>query len=160
MSKQCCICGTVIGFMTANKRFYNGKSFDICTSCQDAFAKVNSSNTSKANSGLDYLRTKKAEGLIAPEAITMVDDALGETNNAKYTTNAQRRNNAATVGNGVPFFAGVVFLVIAAILYYVSVNNNYGVANIQSSVFSAASFVAAVVCFATARIIDAINFRR
>ena len=60
--------------------------------------------------------------------------------------------------NSVPgYVLGIVFLVLAVILYFVSVDNNYGVANIQTTVFSAASFVASIVSFAAARIIDAVN---
>ena len=154
MSKQCCICGTTIGFMTADRRYYNGQGFDICANCQEAFTKVKSGKASKVESGSEYLRAKRTEGVITPEALTMVADALGEIDHVKDTANSQYR-----VSSGIPFFAGVVFFILAVILYIASVNNNYGVANIQSTVFSAASFVAAIVCFAASSIIRAMNSR-
>ena len=52
---------------------------------------------------------------------------------------------------------GVIFLILAVVLYFVSVDNSYGVANIQTTVFAAASAVAAVVCFAAGQIIRVIN---
>ena len=133
--------------------------------------------------GRKYLKGKLDEGVVPPENVVLVKQLAGEritdeehaqlygTAGAEYEASAPEPEQSAvsepvgtvqagaveTVSSGVPFGAGVVFLVLAVILYFVSVNNNYGVANIQTTVFAGSSFVAAIVCFAASRIIKAIN---
>ena len=55
------------------------------------------------------------------------------------------------------YVAGVLFLIASVILYTVSVNNDYGVANIQSTVFAAACFVAAIICCTGGTVIKALK---
>lgn len=158
MSKHCCICGTKIGILTADSRYYNGKSFDICVKCQGAFSDVRFGKAEKAEAGLNYLRSKMEEGSIDAEAIPMAEEAL-ELKVPDKESNAPGipETPSSGVNYGIPFLAGILFLISAFILYFISVNNSDGVANIQATVFSAAAFVAAIVNFAASQIIKAVN---
>ena len=62
--------------------------------------------------------------------------------------------------NGTGFFIlFFVFMALAVFFYCISVANDYNVANIQTTVFAAASFVAGIVCLAAGRIIRAVNMK-
>ena len=55
------------------------------------------------------------------------------------------------------YIIGALFLVAAMIFYFISVNNDYGVANIQTTVFAGACFVSAIVSFTGGTIIKALQ---
>lgn len=87
----------------------------------------------------------------SPADVTAAATAPAPFDNANQEP---RRENlpAADSGSGAGSAlttAGVVFWILAVILYVISVNNSYGVANIQATVFAGAAFVSGVVCFAS-----------
>ena len=162
---KCCICGLHIGTINTYKKPFHGGTYRVCQYCADALGKVESGNAKKIESGRKYLRTRMNKGENAPEALPMIKEALGEAVTMEEIEEAVavlpsiqgESKKSETVGNGAVVLAGFCFLILSVILYFVSVNNTYGVANIPSTVYSAASFVAAIVCFAAGRIIKAIN---
>ncbi len=64
--------------------------------------------------------------------------------------------NASQYSIGL-YITGVLFLLAAVVFYAISVNNEYGVANIQATTFAGANFVAAIVSFTGGTIIKALK---
>lgn len=162
MGNKCCICGRGIHVMNTYHRAFGGKSFDLCMFCIDALEKIDSGKPEKVVSGAKHLRSELGKGVATPDAALMVKEALKDIPddelNAEITASSfSPESKPSALSSTGTALAGFVFLILAIVLYFMSVNNDYGVANIQSTVYSAASFVAAVVCFATARIINAVN---
>ena len=161
MKQKCCICGRNINFMNTYHRTYHQHSYNLCMFCVEAFEQIDSGKQSKVELGRKHLRAEYAKGQTVPEAIPMLKETLGEKLEEEIergmTDASNQVGDVPVVSSGVPLLTGIIFLALAVILYFVSVNNNYGVANIQSTVYSAASFVAAIVCFAASRIINAVN---
>ena len=164
MKTNCCICGQDINSWNYTTKTYQDQDYKICMACLSAIDKVNSKEQQNIDSGINYFRNQLDNNKTSREAIPLVKYILGEDEPVKNVNSVSKTSSrsripsqGSEVSSSVPLFAGIVFLVLAVILYFVSVNNDYGVANIQSTVFSAASFIAAIVCFAAARIINAVN---
>lgn len=162
MGNKCCICGRNIGLMNTYHRSFQGRTLDTCMFCIEALEQVDSGKPAKVESGTKYLRSEMLKGMATPEAALMVKETLKDISSDELkatldTISVSPGSNPSSVSNMGTLFAGFVFLILAIILYLLSVNNNYGVANIPTTVFSAASFVAAIVCFAASSIIKAIN---
>ena len=165
MAFKCCICGETYMDLYANKVSFRGKSIDVCDDCNQALKWLDSNN--KKEKGMQYLRKKLENGTPSTQGFLLVKDHLHENptqeeveayKTVEEATAVNEESSASTNnGGGGSLVAGIFFLVVAVILYFVSIDNNYGVANIQSTVYSAASFVAAIVCFATSRIIKEIK---
>jgi len=182
MGERCAVCGKNLVPMNTYMKTLEGKTLPLCMNCDtmtSAAAGVNSNNRLTAR---EYLKGKLDAGVVPPENVILVKKLAGESmteeeyaqlegrtggNNevpapkAEAAPAAEGKSTPADTGepvsHNIPLYAGLVFLALAIILYVVSVNNSYGVANIQATVFAGAAFVSAIVCFAASRIIKAIN---
>ncbi len=165
---KCCCCGLSIGRLNTVKIAFHGHELSVCQYCGDAFKKVDTGDPKKIESGKKYLRARLEENEAAPIAIPLIQETLGEAIDKDViekaiadlpfaSKTAEAKKIASEVSHIGPFAAGICFLILTAFLYYISTNNSYGVANIPSTIFAAASFVAAIVCFGTSAIIKAIN---
>lgn len=162
MAKKCCVCGEELAVMNTYSRSYHGNNYEICERCNTAFKRMDKAGL--RDSATDYLRKKLESGSVAPYATALVKNYLQEEITEEESSAAQNipeyyNTTPAPSGSGTMYIVAVCFLILAVILYFVSVNNDYGVANIQSTVFSAAAFIASVVCFAAGKIIKAINMK-
>ena len=183
MSDRCEICGKTIHPADTYVEQVYGKTLELCMHCSTMVTSASGVNANNKLIGRKYLKGKLDEGVVPPENVVLVKQLAGEglsgdehaqlhgiagadkeasTQETEQPVVSEpagsvQAGTVETVSSGMPFGAGLVFLVLAVILYFVSVNNEYGVANIQTTVFAGASFVAAIVCFATSRIIKAIN---
>ena len=163
MDGKCPFCGEQLGTLTMYEREIHGKAFSICSNCRNAFKKIDSGNPFKVDAGKSYFQARLKNNETAPEALPLVREILGETVSDEEIETATvsipegafaQNNVSGDVGLNI---GGAVFLILAVILYFISVDNSYSVANIQTTVFAAASTVAAVVCFAAGQIIRVIN---
>ncbi len=163
MSDKCCICGAEVGTFTAYFIPFNGRDLCLCGKCKTTIQQLNSER--KQEKCIGYLHQKLEGGTVTPEAIVFVKQKLGEEPSEDEIKAAAKSfetvnlKGSSSNGDGLLTIGGISFLILAVILYFVSVDNAYGVANIQSTVFSAAAFVAGVVCLAAGRIIKTINSR-
>ena len=171
MAFRCCVCGeTDDRDFAVNKIPFHGRSLDVCDNCCQAFRWAESK--SKKEKGTQYLRQKLENGSASAQGILLIKDRLHEEPTQEEIKafgivdagivdetepTAKESSVPANSGDMVSLIAGVLFLIAAVVLYFVSIDNDYGVANIQSTTYSAANFVAAIVCFAASRIIRAIN---
>ncbi len=159
---KCCICGTDIGAFTTFYWTYQEHTLNLCRQCHTTIKQLKAGK--KVEENIDYLRKKLSEGTVEPGAVVFVKNSLGEEPSedeiqaaAKSFETVDLKNTSN--GDGWLTIGGISFIILAVILYFLSVDNAYGVANIQATVFSAAAFVAGVVCFAAGRIIKAFKSR-
>ncbi len=162
---KCCCCGTFIGRIDTVKIAFYGHELRVCQFCGDAFEKIDSGDVRKIESGKKYLQARLEKNEAAPIAIPLIREALGETIDkdtvekvvANLPSVSEISKKTSKVGSSLPLWAGICFLIASIILYFISTNNSYGIANIPSTIFAAASFVSAMVCLGTSSIIKAIN---
>ena len=182
MGDKCAICGKNLVPMNTYMQKLEGRMLPLCMNCSTMASAAAGVNANSRLTGRRYLSGKLAAGVVPKENIPLVKKlAAEEMTEAEYaqlqgTAGGNKeasapkpeaapvvRETGAQVAAGEQtshkpaLYAGLMFLVLAVILYVVSVNNNYGVANIQATVFAGVAFVSAIVCFAAAGIIKAIN---
>lgn len=165
---KCCCCGVSIGRLNTFIIAYHGHELSVCMNCGDAITKIASGNPRKIESGKKYLRARLENNEATPIGIPLIQETLGETVDvdtiekviADLPLVSETSMKYSEVSSDLPLYAGICFLILSIILYFVSTNNSYGVANIPSTIFSAASFVSAIVCFGTSTIIKAINSKK
>ena len=120
---------------------------------------MKSTDANKKNEALHYLHICSSAGTVSSEAAPFINPIIEETTVSQKTIQQEKNTQIQTkkelVSQAGLNIAGFCFLLLALILYIISVNNDYGVANIQTTVFSAAAFVVGSLCFVGARIIKA-----
>lgn len=166
--KKCCCCGESIGRLNTSIIPFHGHEISVCMYCGEAFDKIASGNPRKIESGKKYLRAKLEKNKATPIGIPLIQETLGETIDADtiekvigdLPSASETSMKSSEVSSGFPLFAGICFLISSVYFYFVSTNNSHGVANIPSTIFSAASFVSAIVSFGTSTIIKAINSKK
>ena len=132
------------------KKLFEGKPYILCKQCNAVLNVIESDNSVE---GKQYLQSKIDDGLVQPLGMELIKEYLGEEAKvAMSSTTEKKENNDSPKYNvkNTPVYMvmiGIVFLIIAGIMYYLSVNNEYGIANMQGTVFAAAAFVAAIVNF-------------
>ena len=165
---NCCCCGVSIGRLNTSIITFHGHELSVCEVCGNAFEKIASGNQRKIESGKKYLRARLEKNEASPIGIPLIQETLGETIDADTIEKviadlpsvSETTMKSSEVSSGFPLFGGICFLLLSVYLYFVSTNNSYGVANIQATTFSAASFVSAIVSFGTSAIIKAINSKK
>ena len=154
--KNCDICGVEMGRFSAITRNYGKMSVHMCSECNNII-ELHSGKT------INFLQSKLKEKTASPigeQYIQQVLEGIGidpGSENKPQTVVISGNQSTSTSNGGGLIVAGICFLILAAFLYFVSVNNNLGVANIQATVFAAGSFICAVICFACQRVIKALK---
>lgn len=121
---------------------------------------MQSTDFNKQNEAMQYLFNCANSQSFSDQAKPFLYKTLGITDSGikaakeKETKIKKEEKENMRSGSGL-YVAGFCFIFLALILYIVSVSNAYGVANIQTTVFSAAAFVVGSLCFVGARIIKA-----
>ena len=176
MAKTCCdICGAEITAMIKDTYFINNKPVCFCKTCWKYFMDSRSVNPQVKMSALSYYKEVSAQKamtssgqacidtILRPEEPEPIDPSVPESSGNSFL-NTDRIHDRAPADYSMRFtIAGVIFAVLALILFLTSVikvsfgNDTIQVANIQATVFSATCFVSAVVCFAASGIIRHIN---
>ena len=183
----CCVCGKEISEKEAydNKMLYQFREYTVCMQCNQELRKCYYNTSANSDEGKEYLKEKMALGTVQPEAVRMVREHMHDLKEDELCqkdpdvpvgrvvdrsgTNTVRDSiiqERHTLTNGQDksydtitwlYIAGVIWFILAAVLYFVSVNNEFGVANIQATVYSACIAVMGTVCFVGAQIIKAIR---
>ena len=172
---KCDICGADINSMIKDTYFINNEPVCFCKTCWKNFMDSRSDNPLTKLSALSYFRKVSAQKamtpagqacidtIIRPEEPEPIDPSVPEAT-GEPVPDTDRIHDRAPADYSMRFtVAGVIFAVLAVILFLVSIikitfgNETIQVANIQATVFSATCFVSAVVCFAAAGIIKHIN---
>lgn len=163
MVDRCPFCSQELGALNTYERTIHGKTINMCPNCKNAFKKIDSGKAFDVEAGKSYFRARLNNNETAQETIPFIREILGdnvseeEIRAAATSTPMNNFTQSSPSGDSGLNIGGVVFLILAVVLYFISVGNSYGVANIQTTVFAAACFVAAVVCFAAGKIIRVIN---
>lgn len=161
--KHCTICGQKREF---DYEYYNynfeGHSLPVCYICNQAIKRLKSSSDSNRSKGSAYLRNQLENGKADSNGIPLVKSLLGETISDKELENMNKAKIEARVqesssANLVFYIIGVIFIITTFVFHSASVNNSYGVANIQGTVYAAASAIIAIICFAAGAIVTAIK---
>ena len=103
----------------------------ICAECADTLC------TNKASFPSDSNESQSEAPIVQPQVIN--------------------QKKGRKIKPGVYYIIGLIFLLAALVFYGISINIDYGVANIQATVFAAANYVIANVCFIGGAIIKAIQ---
>lgn len=165
----CEICGAEISSAEAYPVKFEGLKFHICTQCS---ARLDDLKYKKyKQEGIIYLREMIDQGRCTEQGKSYIRFCF-EKNNAydelAYTAPieetklaaraAELKKASASDGSGL-LLSGICFLVLAAILYFTSTRDVDGlkIANIQTTVFCAASFIVSICCFACRSVITAVH---
>ena len=137
-----------------------GNVFTSCQECHNKIGDMQSTDFNKQNEALQYLfncanaqsYSDRAEPFLY-KTLAITDNGIKKAKEKEEQIKKDEKDkNQSEVGLSV---AGFCFLLLALILYITSVDNQYGVANIQATVFSAAAFVVGCLNIIGARIIKA-----
>lgn len=171
---KCQFCGREID-KPKHSTFMFGWNYQICPTCNDAIEKTHSMSSETKKEGYRYFSSLREAGGLHPAVDAIAKCLSGGKLSAEELAAAKRGPDspadvtapapvdeanqeprreslpATDSGNGAGtalIIGGVIFWILAVIFYMISVNNNYGVANIQTTTFAGAAFVSGVVCFA------------
>ena len=162
MGNKCCICGRSINILNTYHWSFQEHSIETCMFCIEALEQVESGNPTKVESGAKHLLSELKRGMATPEVTLMVQEVLDDISDEELkdtlaNTPVSHEHYSYTINSQLPALVGIALIILGVFLYYASVNNQYGIANIPCTIFSAASFVGAIVCFATSSILKAIK---
>ena len=155
----CELCGRTQTGEYYSEMFENNVFFS-CQECHNKIGEMQSTNFNKQNEAMQYLfncaNTQSYTARAKPflyKTLGMSDAGIKEAKEKEEQIKKNEKDNMQS-GSGL-YAAGFCFFFLALILFIVSVNNDYGVANIQTTVFSAAAFVVGCLNIIGARIIKA-----
>ncbi len=179
---RCCICGHETG-ASSGGLLVNGRTAPICDECGellDASESMEQQDPQRAelysqllgkmrSSGASNAVIESVKGIFSDvnsdEVREFIESEEKEIEREKLEEEREKereRNSTSAISSGTGGFilAGAVFLVAALVFYVISIRDvGYGVqvANIQTTVFAAACFVAGIVNFAAAGIVKALR---
>ena len=175
---RCCICGHETG-ASSGGLLVNGRTAPICDECGellDASESMDQQDPQRVelysqllgkmrSSGASNAVIESVKGIFSDvnsdEVREFIESEEKEFEREKLEEERERESTSATwSGTGGFILAGVIFLFAAIVFYVISIRDvGYGVqvANIQTTVFAAASFVAGIVNFAAAGIVKALR---
>ena len=183
LSGYCPICSKGMSVVNEVKYEFRGNELKICYNCSEEIAKLSSPDDVIKEKAKLYFRNmqekNKPQKLGVPLVKSLLEGEVSEeelkapapvvkkeipepSQPAEVLPKPQASDEASTATNGSLKVAGVIFLIIAVVWYYISVVDvdGFKVANIQSTVFAAASAVISAVCFVGARIITVLDSRK
>ena len=160
----CEVCGAPIKRLDGYGIKCNGEKGLVCNECNVQLGNLQYKNYKEQ--AIPYMQDKLNRNTATPLGKAYVKSRFEKFR--IYQEPAYTGSTGATAPTGIPapeepsvgnglILGGVIFLIIAIILYIVSVRDVNGVqiANIQATVFCAASFVVSMVCFACKIVISA-----
>ena len=160
----CEICGEPIKRLDGYAIKCNGVKGLVCNTCNVQLDNLQYKHYKEE--GIRYLNDKLNQGKATSLGREFIESRFGKYRvyqEPAYTESSEKDAPAYTpapeepsTGNGL-MLSGVIFLILAVILYIVSIQNVNGlqIANIQGTVFCAASFIVSMVCFACKTVITA-----
>ncbi len=143
----CECCGKRKNGSLYTEKFEN-RSFFTCQECHEKIKNLQSTDTNLQNEAIAYLASYADSQTVAGQ---FINKTLG------ITEKQVQEPAVRTVTETSLVIAGFMFFMFSLILYLNSISNEYGVANIQATVFSATSFVVATICVIGARIIKTLR---
>ena len=174
-SDPCPICGKNLGEVGYS---FNGEILYVCSFCSEEIVKLSSFSESKKEHAKEYFQrmldnnrtigigTSLAQSLLI-NGPSVTEYKVNTNNSAEESPNIQSPSSTPEViyeshpqiSNTSLKISGAFFLALAIILYIVSIRSvgTFQVANIQSTVFAAASAVISAVSFVGAKIVSALN---